>query len=136
MWTCPECGREFKRRGQNHSCGEKIASVERYIALQSPERQPELRRLRELFRRALPEATERMAWGMPGYWQGRYIIHFAAAQRHIGIYPGPAAIAHFKEALGAYKTSKGSISIPYGKTDEALLAAIAVWCLEHGGRAD
>ncbi len=34
MWTCPECGRQFTRRTQSHSCGE--SSVDTFPATASP----------------------------------------------------------------------------------------------------
>ncbi len=44
-----------------------------------------------------------------------YIIHFAAFKKHIGVYPGEAAMVHFANRLTEYKTSKGAIQLPYEK---------------------
>ena len=68
---------------------------------------------------------------MPTWWSGHNIIHFAAQKKHIGLYPGPEAVAFFSEKLDAYmfKYSKGSIQIPY--SDELplpLISEIAAWC--------
>ena len=49
---------------------------------------------------------------MPTFWKGRNLIHFAAASKHIGLYPGPDAIVAFAERLKGYKTSKGTVQIP------------------------
>lgn len=35
MWTCPECGRQFTRRGQYHSCGDY--SVDSFLSGASPQ---------------------------------------------------------------------------------------------------
>ena len=32
MWTCPKCGRTFRRTDQDHYCGQAPASVDEYIA--------------------------------------------------------------------------------------------------------
>lgn len=32
---------------------------------------------------AIPDAEERLSWGMPTFWKGRNIIHFAPAKKHI-----------------------------------------------------
>ena len=71
---------------------------------------------------------------MPTYWKGQNIIHFAASKHHIGLYPGADAVAHFAQALQGYKTDKGTIRIPYGRVDAALIAKIARWCLETDSR--
>ena len=75
-------------------------------------------------------AAEKIAWGMPTYWRGRNLIHFAAHKNHLGIYPGAEAIEHFAPRLADYKTSKGAIQFPYkdliGKHLE-LIKEIAEW---------
>ena len=52
---------------------------------------------------------------MPTYWKDHNIIHFAAQKKHIGLYPGPEAVACFGRKLeeAGLKYSKGSIQIPY-----------------------
>lgn len=65
----------------------------------------------------------------------RHILHFAASKKHIGFYPGPAAVVQFSKELQEYKTDKGTIQIPYGKVDAALIEKIAKWCLETGNHA-
>ena len=90
-WKCPKCGREFKRAEQPHYCG-RPADVEEYIAAQEEIAQPKLRELRAILRAAVPEAEERLSWSMPTLWKGRNLIHFAAAKKHIGLYPGSEAV--------------------------------------------
>ena len=68
-------------------------------------------------------------------WKKHNILHFAASKKHIGLYPGPAAVEHFSEELQGYKTDKGTIRIPYGNVDAALVEKIAKWCLETGSHA-
>lgn len=81
---------------------------------------------------ALPDAEERISWGMPTFWQGRNLIHFAAANRHIGIYPGPEAIEAFLERLTPYKTSKGAWQIPHSAPLPLdLIRDMALWCQRH-----
>jgi uncharacterized protein YdhG (YjbR/CyaY superfamily) len=132
MWTCPKCGRTFARTNQPHWCGEKPLSVDEYLAQQPEDIRPELEQMRDILRRALPDAEERISWSMPTLWQGHNLIHFAAAKHHIGLYPGDAAVRHFKDELdGRYVSSKGSIRIPYGAIDADLVTRIALWCLEE-----
>ncbi len=100
MWTCPKCGRTFARTNQSHWCGEKPLSVDEYLARQPEDIRPELEQMRGILRRALPDAEERISWSMPTLWQGHNLIHFAAAKHHIGLYPGDAAVRHFKSIRG------------------------------------
>lgn len=135
MWTCPECGRQFRNVNQSHYCGPKPRTVDEYIARQEADKQADLNLVRNVLREALPEADERISWSMPTYWEGHNILHFAAARNHIGLYPGPEAVAHFQPDLQGYKTDKGTIRIPYGKVDADLIRRIAQWCGATGSHA-
>ncbi len=135
MWKCPGCGRVFKKKGQGHYCGEKPKTVDEYILSQDADKQEDLRYIRQVLQRALPEAEERISWSMPTYWKEHNILHFAASKKHIGLYPGPEAVIHFAEELQGYKTDKGTIRIPYGKVDAALVEKIAKWCWQTGNHA-
>ena len=128
QWTCPACGRAFGKRDQPHFCG-KPQTVEEYIAAQDEAVRPKLEEIRGILRAALPDAEERISWSMPTFWQGRNLIHFAAAKRHVGLYPGGEATAAFREEPAGFDVSKGSIRLPYDKELPAeLIAAIARWC--------
>lgn len=130
QWKCPKCGREFSRQNQDHYCV-KPKNMDEYIAAQKEDAQPHLREIRAVIRAAIPDAEERMSWSMPTYWKGRNIIHFAAAKKHIGLYPGDEATAEFADALKAYDVSKGTIRIPYDKPMPVeLITRIAQWCYE------
>ncbi len=57
------------------------------------------------------------------------MIQFAAFKKHIGLYPGLAAVEAFADKLQAYKTSKGAIQFPYNKPlPLELIKEIALWC--------
>lgn len=135
LWKCPKCGREFKKKRQDHYCGEKPKTIDEYILSQDADKQEELRHIRRILRDALPEAEERISWSMPTYWKDHNILHFAAFKQHIGLYPGPAAVMQFAEELRDYKTDKGTIRIPYGRIDAVLIGKIAKWCRETGNHA-
>ena len=133
MWKCPKCGRAFKKQGQSHYCGKAPETIEEYIAAQPEEVQPYLTELRNALRAALPEAEERISWSMPTYWKNHNIIHFAGFKNHAGLYPGPEAVLEFAERLTEYRTSKGTIQLPYSRPVPAeLVSDIARWCLETG----
>ena len=131
MWTCPKCGKQFSKEDQNHFCL-KPESIDEYIAAQPEELRPRLESVRNTIREAIPEAKERISWQMPTYWKGRNLIHFAAAKKHIGIYPGGEATGVFAERLKDYDMSKGTIRLPNNKDlPLELIRDIAVWCFER-----
>lgn len=126
-WLCPKCRREFKKVNQEHFCG-KLNTIDEYIGAQPEELRPLLQKIREVIRAAAPNTTEKISWQMPTFWQGENLIHFAAAKKHIGIYPGGEAVGVFAERLQGYKTSKGAIQLPLDKEiDYDLIAEIARW---------
>lgn len=136
-WKCPKCGREFSRQSQDHYCI-KPQSVDEYIAAQDETIQPKLNEIRTVLRSALSDAEERISWSMPTYRKDHNIIHFAAQKKHIGLYPGPEAVAYFSGRLdqAGLLYSKGSIQIPY--SDDLpleLIAEIADWCRSTGNHA-
>ncbi|MDE6990961.1 MAG: DUF1801 domain-containing protein [Lachnospiraceae bacterium] len=135
MWKCPKCQKEFKNTNQSHYCGEKPKTIDEYIAQQDAQKQADLLLVRQALQQALPDAQERISWSMPTYWKGHNILHFAASKKHIGLYPGPAAVAEFEEALQKYSVDKGTIRIPYGDIDIELIQKIARWCWDTGNHA-
>lgn len=90
-------------------------SIEEYIALSPEGLRPVLEEIYSRIGQAAPKAMEKISWGMPTFYQGENLIHFALAKQHIGIYPGEKAIVVFAPKLAGYKTSKGAIQLPLTK---------------------
>ena len=106
--------------------------IKKYIAEQDETIRPRLEDVYKVISDAMPNAEERISWGMPTFWEGRNIIHFAAAKKHIGLYPGPEAIEFFADRLQDYKTSKGAIQLPNNKELPLdLIKDISRWCYER-----
>ena len=128
MWTCPNCGREFKRTNQDHYCGKAPASIDEYILKQETALQPVLTSLRKAIHDAIPEAKETIAWSMPTWKKKRNVISFAVSKNHIGVYIGEEAVTHFYERLKGFEIYKSVIRL---KLDQemplSLIADIAKW---------
>ncbi|WP_081664654.1 iron chaperone [Butyrivibrio sp. FCS006] len=106
--------------------------IKKYIAEQDETIRPRLEDVYKVISDAMPNAEERISWGMPTFWEGRNIIHFAAAKKHIGLYPGPEAIEFFADRLQDYKTSKGAIQLPNNKELPLdLIKDLSRWCYER-----
>jgi len=105
--------------------------IDEYIAAQDAKIQPILKKVRETIRAAAPNATEKIVWRMPTFWQGENLIHFAVFKNHLGIYPGDLSLAPFKDRLAGYHTTKGAIQFPYDQpVDYDLIAYITRWRLK------
>ncbi len=111
---------------------EDAAAIDAYIAEFPADRQLRMQELRQMIRRLAPKAVEKIAWGMPTLWQGRNLIHFAAAKGHLGIYPGVAAIEALKEELADYVCTKGSVHLHWDRPiPQELVGQIMAYNLAH-----
>jgi uncharacterized protein YdhG (YjbR/CyaY superfamily) len=136
MRQYPKNRREIQNTGPDDSRSALPETVDAYIAAQPERIQSLLQQVRNTIRSMLPEAEERIVWRMPTYRKEHNIIHFAAFQNHLGIYPGDRAMAHFADRLTEYKTSKGALQLPYSKPlPLELIAEITRWCYENGAEA-
>ena len=109
--------------------------IDEYISRQEEAVRPRLIAIRKAIQAAIPEAEERISYQMTTFWKGRNIIHFAAAKKHIGIYPGGEATGVFADRLTQFKTSKGAIQLPNDKElPLELIAEIARWCYERNAK--
>ncbi|MFD1429304.1 YdeI/OmpD-associated family protein [Lacticaseibacillus mingshuiensis] len=107
--------------------------IDDYIFNQPESVQPRLQEWATLLREALPQADERLAYGMPAFYlQGKAAVYFAANRQHVGFYPTPATITEFSEELQAFHTSKGAIQFPYDQPLPAkLVRKMAQWRAAH-----
>lgn len=90
----------------------KITTIDAYIASFPKEVQAKLIALRETIRKAAPEATEAMKYGIPTFVLKKNLVHFGAYESHIGFYPAPSGIRAFAKDLAKYKHSKGAVQFP------------------------
>ena len=108
--------------------------IDEYIAKQDEAVQDNLNAVRDTIRSVLPDAVEKISWGMPTWWDKHNLIHMASAKHHIGIYPGGDGVEYFTAELKKrnLRYSKGAIQIPYDDTLPLdLIQEIAVWCGVH-----
>lgn len=87
-------------------------TIDAYIAGFPEPVQEILHKIRQIIRDAAPEAEEAIKYQIPTFVLHGNLVHFAAFAHHIGFYPAPSGIAHFQDALSAYKGAKGSVQFP------------------------
>ena len=90
-------------------------SIDEYIAEFPPETRKVLEELRALIKASAPDATEKISYAIPTFYLNGNLVHFAAFEKHIGLYPGPSGIQAFQEDLEPYKSAKGSVQFPLGQ---------------------
>lgn len=112
----------------------KFQSIDEYHAAVPTGEQQLLQQLRECIRKAAPNATEVISYGMPAFKQNKVLVYYALNKNHIGFYPHSSPIAFFKKELLSYKTSKGAIQFPLSKPlPLALIRKIVKFRLEEDG---
>jgi len=93
-----------------------MTPIPTYLTAVATEHQAQLTELYHFLQNQLPDATEKLSYGMPAFFvAGQPVIYFAAMKHHLGLYPTPAPITHFADALANFKTSKGAIQLPYNQ---------------------
>ncbi|MFC7621862.1 iron chaperone [Microlunatus sp. GCM10028923] len=93
-----------------------FATVEDYLAALPEEVRPLLAEVRATILRALPDAAERISYGMPtATLDGRSVIHYAAWKTHLSVYPVPAGDADLEHELAPYRSGPGTLRFPLGR---------------------
>lgn len=96
-----------------------VTTIDAYIALYPKDVQQKLEKIRTIIKKAAPKAEEKISYGIPTFKYHGNLIHFGAYPKHIGLYPGAAAMVKFSKKLKGYKQSKGTVQfqldeeIPY-----------------------
>jgi uncharacterized protein YdhG (YjbR/CyaY superfamily) len=90
-----------------------MKDVDKYMEQFPVEVQKILTKIRQLILDLVPDAEEKMAYGMPGYKvNNKPLVYFAAYKKHIGFYATPSGHNEFKAELSKYKQGKGSVQFP------------------------
>ena len=93
----------------------KPPDIDSYIGAFPASVRARLRKVRAAVKRAAPRAREKISYGMPAFALCGPVACFGAWQRHIGFYPGAAAVKKFARRLAAYEFAKGSVQFPHDR---------------------
>ncbi len=100
--------------------------VDEYISGFPTEVRAVLNKVRTTIRKAIPQAVEKISYGIPAYILNGGVVYFAGWKKFIGFYPTSSGISHFKRELAAYRLSKGTAQFPLDQPiPYALIAKIA-----------
>lgn len=90
----------------------KPLTVDEYIKVAPEEFQQKLNQLRQVITESVPEAEEKISYGMPYYGYHGRLAYFALAKSHIGLYIPPPVIENHQGELKKYVTAKATIQFP------------------------
>ena len=93
----------------------KYETIDQYIANFPADLQAVLQEIRATIKKAAPEATEKISYGIPTFFLKGNLVHFAGYKTHFGFYPGSGAVNQFKQEFSAYEQSKGTVRFPVDK---------------------
>ena len=116
----------------------RFASVDDYIASYPEETRTQLARVRTAIRTAVPDAREKISYGMATFTlEGRPLLYFAGWKNHVGLYPVPTGDAAFEEAIRPFRRAKDTVRFPITKPVPLdLVATIARLCVTRAAERE
>jgi uncharacterized protein YdhG (YjbR/CyaY superfamily) len=110
----------------------KYKTVDEYLDDFSGETKKKLVMIRETIQKMVPEATEKISYGIPTFYLNGNLVHYAGFKNHIGFFPGAAPLREFEKDLTDYKTSKGTVQFPLSQPlPLELIKKITLACVER-----
>ena len=104
----------------------KFASVDDYLASLPVEQREVVEEIERSVLRVVPHAERVIRYDMPT-WQveGASLVHVAAWKQHVSLYPvPPAGDADLDADLAPYAGAKGTLKLPYGQVDHAMVERV------------
>jgi len=92
-----------------------VTTIDQYIASFPVPVRRKLTELRTTIRKAAPDATEAISYGIPTFKLNGNLVHFGAFKDHISFFPTSSGVRAFAKELKGYETSKGTIQFPLDK---------------------
>lgn len=103
-----------------------MSVIDDYLQKIEPEKRKELERIRAIAKKVVPDAEEKIGYGMPTLtYKGKAFLGFDVHKNHLGIYPyGGEEIEKLKNKI-SYGYSSGAIRVPFDEPiSESLLTEI------------
>jgi uncharacterized protein YdhG (YjbR/CyaY superfamily) len=107
-------------------------TVNEYIASFPPDVRAILRRVRQVVRKAAPDAEEIISYRMPALRQGGVLVYYAAFRNHLGLYPPVRGDTRLEKAIAPYAGPKGNLRFPFDQPiPYALIGRITAFRLKQ-----
>jgi uncharacterized protein YdhG (YjbR/CyaY superfamily) len=88
-----------------------MTTFDEYLANVPEPQKTELKRLRRVVRRMVPDAEEAVSYGMPAFkYKKRPLLGFRMSKNHLSVFPfSPDAVDAARDALVGFDVSKGTV---------------------------
>jgi len=109
----------------------KASNVEEYILHAPTEAQAKLRELRDCIRSILPQAEEKIWYGVPFYHERGEVVGFSLARHHVSVGVGAGVLTGVRRQKlekSGYRTGKGTVQVRF---DQAIPVALFRKMLEE-----
>ncbi|NYD65904.1 iron chaperone [Agromyces atrinae] len=91
-------------------------TIDEYIAGFPDDVQQILAQIRQTLHEVIPDADEKVRYGMPALMLGgRYAVHFAAWKKHVGLYPIPVFDHELESEVTPFRSGTDSVNFPYSR---------------------
>jgi uncharacterized protein YdhG (YjbR/CyaY superfamily) len=92
------------------------ATIEEYLAGLPADVRTRVEEVRRVVHEVVPDAGETISYAMPTFTlDGQPLVHVAAWNKHIGLYPLPAVDPEFDAAVAPYRGTKDGMKLPHGE---------------------
>lgn len=90
-------------------------TVDEYISGAPAEFRGILDEIRKIIKKIVPQAEEKISYGIPYYGYKGRLAYFRLSKNHLGLYIVPPIVSEFKKELKGYKTATSTIQFPLDK---------------------
>ncbi|HJT37868.1 MAG TPA: DUF1801 domain-containing protein [Actinomycetota bacterium] len=88
----------------------KHETVDAYLADVPPKERAILKHIRSTVRSVVPDAQEKISYGMPAFTYHGNLLYYAAAKNHLSLFPGSkSVIKKFSKELTPFDATEGTI---------------------------
>lgn len=94
------------------------------------DRRTALQHVREVIKKALPDAEDVISYGMPGFkYKKKYLVTFGNFKDHMSLFPGSSAPVALADKVAPFVVSKGTLQFTVDKPiPDELITEIAHYC--------
>ncbi len=103
-----------------------MSVIDDYLKYVDPSQRAVLSHIRTIVRQTVPKATETISYGLPAFkYQSKPLLYFGVFTHHMSLFPTSGPTEAFKDKLGDYTVTKGTIQFTAKKPlPDALLIEI------------